>query len=88
MLHRLLQAYSRCAACPPNLMIARGIAASRQAACSSLSAATPRPAARQAVRRPLAAAVGWRRALNLAASAGKQCNHPAAAATKTLRAVA
>ncbi|KAI7842588.1 hypothetical protein COHA_003692 [Chlorella ohadii] len=50
-------------------MIARGIATSCQAACSSLSAATPRPAARQAVRRPLAVAVCWRRALNLAASA-------------------
>ncbi|PRW56953.1 saccharopine dehydrogenase isoform B [Chlorella sorokiniana] len=49
-------------------MIARGVAAASQAACSSLSAGAPRPAARQALRRPLTAAVGWRRALSLAAS--------------------
>lgn len=84
MLHRLLRAYSRCAVLSPHCMIARGVAASSQAACSSLSAGASRPAARQAVRRPLTAGVGWRRALSLAASAGKQCS-PGAVAAETLQ---
>lgn len=77
-MHRLLQAYRCLSARPLYIMIGGGLAASRQTVCSISGAAPARPAARQAVGRPLAAALGWRRALSSAA-AGKQHASPSAA---------
>lgn len=74
MLHRLLQAGTRCAACASENMIFRGIAAGSQAAYSKLSFSAARPAARQPPRRPLPLDGGWRRRLSsasIAASAGE-----------------
>lgn len=77
-MHRLLQAYRCLSARPLYIMIGGGLAASRQTVCSISGAAPARPAARQAVGRPLAATLGWRRALSSAA-AGKQHASPSAA---------